>query len=408
MSLHVEHACPQCGAPLEMEQTHRLLRCNYCTVQSFLVNTGPLHFILPRREPDPYTLYAPYHHFKGTIYSCLDSRIEHRLADISTRGVKLAFLPASLGLRPQAMKMRFATPELPGTFLKSTMKKEHILKRAAKNLYIRDENILHQAFIGEVLDIIFLPLSIREEQIIDGIIDRPIAQIQENATPFADAEIDNYTWKPVFLSALCPQCGWNLVGEPESVVLVCTNCNTAWQAANNNFSAVQIKITPSANRNALYIPFWDFKVTARGLKLDSFADFIRITNQPLVIRPEWEELPLHFIIPAFKVRPNDFLRLGSQMTISNRHTLPTDDDVSNKNLHPATLLHNDAARSLTTILANSTVSGTNVFPYLPEIKFEIIEHSLHYLPFEKTSHELQQIHMGITINQRVLDYGRSL
>ncbi len=408
MSLSVEQDCPQCAGSLELEETDRLLRCSFCNVQSFLGNTGPLHFILPRRQPDPFTIYAPYLRFKGTIYSCLHNRIEHRFADISIRGVKLSFLPISLGLRPQAMKMRFATPGFPGSFLKKATHGDDILKRAAKNLHIRDEEILHQAFIGDALNIIYLPLSIRDEAIIDGILESPLCQIPDGSTPFADSGIESYAWKPFFLSALCPQCGWNLEGEPDSVVLFCSNCNTAWQAGGNRFSEVRVKVTPTTDKEALFIPFWKFQVKAKGIKLDTFADYIRMTNQALVIQPEWEEMELYFVSPAFKVRPNDFLRLGTQMTISQRYTLDSSESIPAKNLHPVTLAHSDAAKSLKTILANSAVSRASVFPLLPEIEFEIKEYFLQYLPFEKTSHELRQIKLGVTINQRVLGYGRSL
>jgi len=359
-------------------------------------------------QPDPYTIYAPYHRFKGTIFSCLDNRIEQRLADISTKGVKLSFLPPSLGLRPQTMKMRFATPAVPGSFLRQSIHADEIIKRAAKNLHIRDETILHQAFVGDVLNLIYLPLSIREEEILDGVVERTLAQIPEGSTPFAEADIGGNAWKPFFLSALCPLCGWNLEGETNCMVLLCSNCNSGWQAGDRNFSAVTIKVTPSKNKDELFIPFWNFRVKAKGIRLHSFADFIRLTNQAMVIQPEWEEMELYFVSPAFKVRPNDFLRLGTQMTISQRFTLPVTDAIPTKNLYPVTLAHNDADRSLKVILAHSAVSCANVYPHLPDIQFEIKEYFLHYLPFEKTSHELRQNHLGVTINQRVLKYGRSL
>ena len=408
MAIRIEQDCPQCGGPLEMDETDRLLRCNFCNVQNFLSNTGPLHFILPRRQPDPYTIYAPYLHFKGTVYSCLSSRIEPRLADISTKGVKLSFLPASLGLRPQAMKMRFATTEFLGSFLGKSIPEDEILKRAAKNLHIHDEEILHQAFVGDVLNIIYLPLSIRDEEIWDGVVEEPLARIPEGSAPFAGADIVSHTWKPLFLPALCPQCGWNLEGETYSVVLFCTNCNTGWQAGGSNFSEVRIKVMPSESRDALFIPFWNYQVKAKGVRLHSFADFIRITNQTLAIKPEWEKRELYLVSPAFKVRPDDYLRLGTQMTISQRFTLQTTESIPTGNLHPVTLAPSDAARSIKVILANSAVSRASIFPHLPEIELEIEKYFLHYLPFEKTSHELCQTRLGVTINQRVLNYGRSL
>ena len=408
MSLRIEHECPQCAAPLEMDETERLLHCRFCNVQSFLSNSGPLHFILPRRQPDPFTIYAPYLRFKGAIYSCLNDRIEHRLADISIRGVKVPYLPASLGLRPQAMKMRFASPELPGSFLKKSIHADEILKRTAKKRNSSDETILHQAFVGDMLNIIYLPLSIRNEEILDGVLESSLAQISDDMPPFAKAEINGNIWKPIFLSALCPQCGWNLKGEPDSVVLLCSNCNSGWQAAGNHFSEVGVKATPTTDKDPLYIPFWELEVTAQGLKLHSFADFIRATNQPLVVRPAWEDTALHFIIPAFKLRPNEFLRLGTQMTLSQRHILPTTDNIPQKNLYPVTLSHTDVSKSLKVVLANSAVSSIKVFPYLPAITFQVKDFFLHYLPFTKTSHEMLQKDLGVTINQRILNYGRSL
>jgi hypothetical protein len=407
MSLRIEHECPQCAAPLETDETERLLHCRFCNVHSFLSNTGPLHFVLPRRQPDPYTIYAPYLRFKGAIYNCLTDRIEHRLADISLKGVKLPFLPASLGLRPQAMKMRFASPEFPGSFLKKSIHADEILKRAAKNSTLRDETVMHQAFVGDILNIIYLPLSIRNDEVLDGVVERTLAQIPEDSTPFAETEIDNFAWKPIFLSALCPQCGWNLEGKPDSVVLLCSNCESGWQAGGPNFSEVKVKVSPAKDKDTIFIPFWNYEVAAKGIMLDSFADFIRITNQALVIRPEWEEQEFYFVSPAFKVRPNDFLRLGTQMTISQRFALQTSRSTPGKDLHPVTLTSSDAGRSLKVILANSAVSRTNVLPHLPEIKLEIKNYFLHYLPFKKTSHELQQTDLGVTINQRVLNYGRT-
>jgi hypothetical protein len=408
MTLRIEQDCPQCGGPLEMDETDRLLRCGFCSVQSFLCNTGPLHFILPRKQPDPYTIYASYLRFKGAIYSCLDDRIEHRLADISMRGVNLSFLPASLGLRPQAMKMRFATPDFPGSFLKQSTDKGKILKRAARNLLIRDEKILHQAFVGDALNIIHLPLSIRDGQVLDGITENPLYRIPENGTPFAEVEIDDYAWQPAFLPALCPKCGWNLDGEPDSVVLFCTNCDSGWQAGGNFFTETPVTVTPAPDRSARYIPFWSHRVSVSGLPLETFADFIRITNQALVIKPEWESIPFHFVTPAFKVRPDDFLRLSIQMTVGRRYRLKTDTSIPAENLYPVTLADTDSGQSLKTVLAHSAVSRRAVFPRLPAIDIRVTGNHLHYLPFVETSHELRQPETGVTINRRVLNYGRTL
>jgi hypothetical protein len=119
-------------------------------------------------------------------------------------------------------------------------------------------------------------------------------------------------------------------------------------------------------------------------------------------------MKLYFACPAFKVRFHDFLRLSTQMSISRRYRQKTVESIPVKNLYPVTLAHSSAKQSLKIILANSAVSRSTVFPRLPEIGFEVKKYFLHYLPFEKTSHELRQKNLGVTINQRVLNYGRSL
>jgi hypothetical protein len=287
------------------------------------------------------------------------------------------------------------------------METDVIIKRASKNLQMQDEKILHQAFIGDVLNIIYLPLSIRNETVMDGILERPLAKIPDEQDLFAEAELAKNRWQPIFLPSLCPQCGWNLEGEPDSVVLLCANCNSAWESAGNRFSEIQVKTIPPDN-DALFIPFWVLTATAKGVKLDTLADFFRLTNQPAMIRPEWEEMDLQFVIPAFKIRPDDFLRLGTQMTISRKNKIKAKNNIPTGDLYPVTLPQTEAAQAIKVILANSAVSRSKIFPLLPDIDFDIREYYLQYLPFTKTSHELKQELLGVTINQRVLEYGRSL
>jgi hypothetical protein len=119
-------------------------------------------------------------------------------------------------------------------------------------------------------------------------------------------------------------------------------------------------------------------------------------------------MDLQFVIPAFKIRPDDFLRLGTQMTISRKNKIKTKNNIPTGDLHPVTLSQTEAAQAIKVILANSAVSRNKIFPLLPDIDFNIREYYLQYLPFTKTSHELKQELLGVTINQRVLEYGRSL
>ena len=63
------------------------------------------------------------------------------------------------------------------------------------------------------------------------------------------------------------------------------------------------------------MPFWKITVREEGLGINTLADFMRIAQLPLVKKRDGEDKALSFWLPAFKVRPREFLRLASQMTV---------------------------------------------------------------------------------------------
>ena len=64
----------------------------------------------------------------------------------------------------------------------------------------------------------------------------------------------------------------------------------------------------AGHKDAMYLPFWRIETHADAIELQTFADFLSWTNQPVVIRPEHRQRQLAFIVPAFKVNPSVFLR----------------------------------------------------------------------------------------------------
>jgi hypothetical protein len=209
------------------------------------------------------------------------------------------------------------------------------------------------------------------------------------------------------MATLCPQCGWNLEGERDSVILTCSNCETVWEASKGQFRRVNFFEVPGQSKSTQYLPFWKISASTDGVEINSFADFIRLTNQPRVIGKGWEDDEMNFWCPAFKIRPKIFMNLAKQFTISQKH-FQAEEVIPQKNVYPVTLHSTEAIQSLKVILAGSTLDKKKVFPNLPRVKFDIKSSTLVYLPFRDTGHEMIQEQMQISINKNTLEFGRHL
>jgi hypothetical protein len=214
-------------------------------------------------------------------------------------------------------------------------------------------------------------------------------------------------WKLTFMSTLCPQCGWNLEGDRDSVVLTCNNCNTAWEASEGKFVRVDLGVVPGQEDKAVYLPFWKITARAEGIEINSFADFIRVTNQPKVVQEDWENQDMSYWCPAFKIRPMIFLRLLSQLTVSQKD-FETEETIPKRGLYPVTMPQSEAAQSMKLTLANSAMTKRDTFPMLPQVHFAIKDSMLVYLPFTDKGHDMVQEQMGVSINKKSLEYGRHL
>ncbi|MBU0484660.1 MAG: hypothetical protein KKB30_09120 [Proteobacteria bacterium] len=408
MGFVFEQECPQCGAPIVLDETDRILCCSYCNTNNYLSSDESFRFILPGKELEGESVYVPYLRFKGCAYSCLLNGIQHRIIDITHLATPCNILPPSLGLRPQAMKMKFADPNTPGTFLKSFLKTDDILNKAAKfSISANETNTFHQTLIGETISRIYLPLSIKEDSVFDAITGDPLAKIPSGQEIFESAHDQNNQWRPNFLPTICPQCGWNLSGEKDSIILVCKNCDTAWKNRDHQFVPVKFKILPTRREDSLFLPFWQITAGTTNGEINSVADFLRFTNQPRVAQQKQTEQKMNFWVPAFKVKPQIFLRLASQLTIAQPE-ISEGNSIPKQEIHPATLPESEAVQCLKLILANTTTQKKKMWPLLPEINFSVTDLTLVYIPFSSSGYGLYQEEMRININKQVLKFGRHL
>lgn len=415
MDLTIHQNCPSCGAQIELSEADRLIRCPYCEVKNFMVTRGPLRFVLPDKAPAHIErsemFYAPYLRFKGNIFYCKGKHQKFKVVDTTQQGMNARALPPSLGLRPQAMPVSLVTDEVNGTFLRQTIKARTLLERAAQLTVIDSEAIkapfYHRAYIGETVSCIYLPLYVENETLHDAVTNKVLAHgdFADNMRQMGGGY--RAVWTPHFLATLCPQCGDSLTGEHDSLVLSCYNCHTSWEEKQGTFYSIPWDCVPSQHSEMLHLPFWKLTVRATGIAMNTFADFLRVTNQPLVVQKKHEAMELSFWIPAFKLRPSTFLRIGQNMTLSQAK-IPDGEPSMAKRMYPVTLPRKEAIQALKSVVAGAALNKRNLLPLLPEMSFHPLVTKLCYLPFFDRGHDFVQEHTGLSLAKSVLRFGRKL
>jgi len=444
MEIRIEERCPQCGAPIVLKETDHLLTCPFCKVKTLLLARGPFRYVLPsspKTDPGQPLIHVPYLRFKGTIFLINEAGIGHKVVDTTRIGTVLPDLPPTLGVRPQAMPVRRLVPRTPGRFLPLAIKASAILEKVIRltplriekrklvrrraqgtggeeELFSYDSRIetteysahsrfLHRAFIGESISFLYLPLWVRGDRVVDAVTGQAVAaldragELGRSAIPFRPS------WQTRFKATLCPRCGWSLDGEGDAHVMTCSNCDSAWSLGREQLEEVRWRMIAGDEATRLHIGFWRITGTIPEVGIASFADFIKRTNQPMLVRPEWNARPMRFLVPAFKLQPKVFLRIGRQATISQWRLQARPGRVRD-DLYPVTLPASEARQAVKVILAACAASRKRIFPFLPRIHLRQTAVELLYLPFEDKGHDWFQPDCGISVSKSALGFGRRL
>ena len=365
-------------------------------------------YVLPHPpDVDKEIFFSPYWRFKGMLFFCGSTGIVNRFVDISQQAIATPYFPFSVGVRSQAMKIRFVTPDTHGRFLKHGQSHQGIFsnfeQRFGKSI---PKPIAHQSHIGETLSLIYSPFYVKDKMY-DAVLDRPISTVLPEGFSIEDFGIANPEGHIHFVSTLCPNCGWDLEGERDALVLRCRNCNSTWYPVGRKLKQLKFAHVPGRGENTIYLPFWRIKADIIGLRLNTYADLIEIANLPKAVQSGWHDFAFRFWIPAFKVRPRIFLRLASQITMVQ----PRRDMVRrlpDSKIHPANLHVEEAFESLKLTLADFMKPRKTLLDILPDIKVNAKKFSLIYLPFDETHQEYIQTEYQIAINKNVLRLSKNL
>jgi len=406
LSWEIELQCSQCGAPISLEETDRLLTCSYCHVKLYLWTPSQFCYCLPALKASSENLiFIPYWRFKGVAYSVIPFEVRNRMLDATLLASSHRMLPATLGIKPQALKLRFASGEIQGTFIKPQMSLQEAVMLIQKQFQVLEGSLLnqppfHREFIGELGSLVFFPVFVRNGAIVDGILGKVIGPEKDLVLDEAPSGIPEH-WQIRPMSTLCPNCGNALKGGRESILLFCTICHVAWNPSSGRLVAGKFEVVPGKGGSSVYLPFWRMRVAVTGITLKSYADLARVANLPKMIQSEWEGQEVYFWIPAFRVHPSLFLRLSKQMTLF-QPVEKTEAVLPNAHLHPVTFSEESAAASLKIHLANLLTKKKDIFPRFHEITIEPVESTLVFIPFTSIGCELVHPQLRIGLHRQTL------
>lgn len=406
--LLIEHQCPQCGAPAILKETDRFFSCGFCRVNSYLVQDQFFRYMLPNAAPKGKDLvFFPYWRFKGMLFSCVESGIRHRFIDVSYQAVESRFFPSSLGLRSQALNLSFVTPEKSGYFFKPTFSFNRVMnifkRRFSTSL---SGPVFYQSHIGDSISLIYSPFY-EEGKIYDAVLNKALTSIPPddfNTSSFPGGCPDG---RIQFLPTLCPGCGWDLEGQRDTLILLCRNCNTTWRPTKNVFKPIKFGTIPAKGENIIHLPFWRIKAKINGIKLDSYADLVRVANLPKAIQKDWKDREFYFWSPAFKVRPRVFIQLGRNVTLSQPESEMLG-ELPLARIHPVTLSIEDAVESLIMNMAGFVKPEKDMYPMLQDITIKPKRYSLVYMPFVDRCQEYVQPELYLAVNKNQLSLASNL
>lgn len=402
----IEEQCPQCGAPVAIEESDRFFSCGHCRVRLYIAGESALRYYLPpAKEAGDEIIFVPYWHLRGAHFTLRGAGVECRALNATSRAAGPEQLPLTLGVRAQALKLRHAVDGVQGRFLRPDTAYGEMVPRMVRRSQMMEVKkdagkMVFRSFLTSRASLVYAPVTLRGDRIFDGVLNRSQCRLSEGASPGLGGEDDTSAWEVKFLAALCPNCGWDLPGERKGVVFLCRHCHRAWRLYGTGLHEVPFEVVAESGE-AVYLPFWKMESRVEGLTLSSFADLARLANLPLAFRDEWEESGLFFWAPAFQTRPRLFLRLARQLT-----AVPPgrrgEGRVPEGEAFPVTLDLHEAFEGVKLTLASLAVSKRKVFPVLPSVKVELLGAMVVYLPFAVQGGDFIQTQMKFGIRRNAL------
>jgi len=395
----IDLQCPQCGAPAVLNETQYIIKCSSCgTCNIIHAHPYPCYYMEPNQKKyaDLKIIYIPYWRFKGLEFTLGGNIPRFRVNDISSIAVQKTSLPPALGFHSQTQRLKFVHKGINGVFIQPEISRKNILHQIGGN---SDRKV----YIGEILSLIFMPFYLDSHTLYDGLTGNKLAV----EPPDTDAGKKPPDYNLKFTPSICPNCGWDLKGETDSLVLHCDNCMSFWLVRNRKLNRINALFFSSKKDIQLQVPFWRFHIEFSTLQLSTRANLIKTANIPKIIREKDIQQILYFYIPAFKLNPKLFLRIGKQVTMAEIEPAEVE-IIRNDPFHPVDLPLEEGMQAVAPILMNLCSNKEGTWKILKHEKLKLRSCSLAYMPFHAAGSEYIQDTLGFSIPKNSLKFGRQI
>jgi hypothetical protein len=198
-------------------------------------------YFIPPRIAAPELIYLPYWRLRGPLFNLGPHGVTHRFVDTTMGAIGAGPFPENLGIRPQAMTLRFVTHGIRGRFARPAGT-AHDAARYLASKFVPDQAhppVLND-FVGESAGLVYAPYY-RQGECFDAVLGTPLGG---DAADFMSSLVFDDTAPAdfAFLPALCPQCGWDLAGEPDSLAFHCTHCSGIWYLGPRSFEPMEFDV----------------------------------------------------------------------------------------------------------------------------------------------------------------------
>jgi hypothetical protein len=413
----VELQCPQCGAPVTLEEADRILACAFCRVRLIMIYPGyPQYYLDPYQAEQPVQdmLYIPYWRIRGVAFSCLQPGGKDRFVDVTFLAAEIQVMPPYLGLQARAFKLRFLSSVKKGRFLQPQLPLEGFLSQwSDENINPADQQELEiprqfrQAFIGETISLVYAPIFIQDGGIYDGLGRRQLGRANGSDLGKFSTSGPEGSRQVRFLPVMCPYCGADLEGEKDSQVLLCRNCDRIWDYSQDELKQIDFGIMKAGDESpSFFLPFWRIRTRINGRPLQVQRPLTRSTIDPGPSSAKGNKEENFYWLPAFKLSPSVFLTISRAVSLRQPLEYSLLDTLPKGQYYPVNLSWDEAAEGLNAVFADFL--KTHTFPRALSMSIEPLDHLLIFIPFRLQGNELVQETMSVGLSRTALHFGRFL
>lgn len=368
-------------------------------------------YIISPHDPAQDIVYAPYLRFKGLAFTCAGSSVTSRVVDRNITALKAAPFPYSLGMRPQALRLRILTAGDTHALIQPDRSRDEMLEamqgQTAKHMARSNAHFID--YIGDTESIIYAPFILQGSTLVDAVTNRPVPA--HKTLPEGCVSAKEETRPPAsitFIATVCPHCGWDMTGARESCVLLCPQCCSAWSPHGSSFRRVSYDIySHQDNAGICYIPFWKMQAGISNPDLHTYGDLIRFSCLPKAATGSHQAQPVHFWCPAFKIRPRLFMRLSRQLTALQPGG-ENDIRQRGRRLLPVTLPPSEAAQAIRVTLCALAAKKREAYPLLARAHISLKARQLTFIPFSIQGSYFVSTSAHLSISRAALDIGKNL